>query len=262
MMGAEARVLGHGGVAAVARAAGASRVTVTGGVRELEAGDEPLGRTRRTGGGRKSVTRTDPGVRVALLALVGPESRADPGSPLRWTTKSLRRLAEELSRQGHTVSAPTVAGLLREENFSLQGNAKTIEGGTHPGRDAQFAHINAEAEEHIAAGQPVISVEVQKKEFVGNFRSGGWEYRPAGEPVATDVCDFKRELGKPAPYGVDDMAANTGWVSVGSDHDTGAFAVESIRRWWDNVGHGAYPGAERLLITADGGGANGYRLRL
>ncbi len=262
MMGAEARVLGHGGVAAVARAAGVSRVTVTGGVRELEAGDEPLGRTRRAGGGRKSVTKTDPGVRAALLALVEPESRGDPGSPLRWTTKSLRRLADELSGQGHKVSAPTVAGLLRQENFSLQGNAKTIEGGNHPDRDAQFAHINAEAEEHIAAGQPVISVDGKKKELVGNFRNGGGEYLPAGEPVATNVYDFKGELGKVTPYGMYDMAANTGWVSVGSDHDTGAFAVEWIRRWWDNVGHDAYPDADRLLITADGGGSNGYRLRL
>jgi len=261
-MGAEARVLGHGGVAVVARAAGVSRVTVTGGVRELEAGDEPLGRTRRVGGGRKSVTKTDPGVRAALLALVEPESRGDPESPLRWTTKSLRHLADELAEAGHQVSAPTVAGLLREENFSLQGNAKTIEGGRHPDRDAQFAHINAAAEEHIAAGQPVISVDGKKKELVGNFRNGGREYQPAGEPVATNVYDFKGELGKVTPYGVYDMAANTGWVSVGSDHDTGQFAVESIRRWWDKVGALAYPQADRLLITADGGGSNGYRLRL
>jgi Rhodopirellula transposase DDE domain len=261
-MGAEARVLGHGGVAVVARAAGVSRVTVTGGVRELEAGDEPLGRTRRSGGGRKRVTKTDPGVRAALLALVEPESRGDPQSPLRWTTKSLRHLADELAEQGHRVSAPTVAGLLREENFSLQGNAKTIEGGRHPDRDAQFAHINAAAEEHLAAGQPVISVDGKKKELVGNFRNGGREYQPAGEPVATNVYDFKGELGKVTPYGVYDMAANTGWVSVGSDHDTGAFAVESIRRWWDKVGALAYPQADRLLITADGGGSNGYRLRL
>ena len=261
-MGAEARVLGHGGVAVVARAAGVSRVTVTGGVRELEAGDEPLGRTRRVGGGRKSVTTTDPGLKAALLALVEPESRGDPQSPLRWTTKSLRHLADELAEQGHRVSAPTVAGLLRDENFSLQGNAKTIEGGRHPDRDAQFAHINAAAEEHIAAGQPVISVDGKKKELVGNFRNGGREYQPAGEPVATNVYDFKGELGKVTPYGVYDMAANTGWVSVGSDHDTGAFAVESIRRWWDKVGAPAYPQADRLLITADGGGSNGYRLRL
>ena len=261
-MGAEARVLGHGGVAVVARAAGVSRVTVSFGVQELEAGDEPLGRTRRTGGGRKSVSMTDPGVMAALLALVEPESRGDLQSPLRWTTKSLRHLADELARAGHKVSAPTVAGLLREENFSLQANAKTIEGGRHPDRDAQFAHINNQAEQHIGAGQPVISVDGKKKELVGNFRNGGREYRLAGDPVQTNVYDFKGELGKVTPYGVYDIAAGTGWVSVGSDHDTGAFAVESIRRWWDKIGILAYPKADRLLITADGGGSNGYRLRL
>ena len=261
-MGAEARVLGHGGIAVVARAAGVSRVTVTAGVNELESGGEPLGRTRRVGGGRKGVTTTDPGVRAALLALVEPESRGDPMSALRWTTKSLRHLADELAGQGHPVSAPTVAALLREENFSLQGNAKTIEGGDHPDRDAQFAHINAAAEQHIAAGQPVISVDGKKKELVGNYQNGGREYRPAGEPVQTNVYDFQGDLGKVTPYGVYDVAADTGWVSVGSDHDTGEFAVESIRRWWDKVGRPAYPDADRLLITADGGGSNGYRLRL
>jgi hypothetical protein len=237
-------------------------VTVSAGVAELEAGAAPLARTRRSGGGRKSVTETDPGLRAALLALVEPESRGDPQSPLRWTTKSLRHLADELSGQGHRVSAPTVAALLREENFSLQGNAKTIEGGRHPDRDAQFAHINARAAEHIAAGQPVISVDGKKKELVGNFRNPGQEYRPVGEPLQTNVYDFKGELGKVTPYGVYDMAANTGWVSVGSDHDTGQFAVESIRRWWEHVGRPAYPEADRLLITADGGGSNGSRLRL
>jgi Rhodopirellula transposase DDE domain len=169
-MGAEARVLGHGGVAAVARSAGVSRVTVCSGVCELEAGEEPLGRTRRPGGGRKSVTETDPGVKAALLALVEPESRGDPQSPLRWTTKSLRNLADELAGQGHKVSAPTVAAQLREENFSLQANTKTIEGGRHPDRDAQFSHINAQAEAHIAAGQPVISVDGKKKELVGKLQ--------------------------------------------------------------------------------------------
>ena len=178
-MGAEARALGHGGIAAVARAAGVSRVTVTAGVSELEAGGEPLGRTRRTGGGRKSVTKTDPGVLAALLALVEPGSRGDPMS----TTKSLRHLADELTAGGHTVSAPTVAALLREENFSLQANTKTIEGGRHPDRDAQFSHINAQAEAHLAAGQPVISVDGTNKELVGNVSNGGQEYRPVGEPV-------------------------------------------------------------------------------
>jgi hypothetical protein len=261
-MAAEARVLGYGGVAVVARAAGVSRVTVTAGVRELEAGEAPLGRTRRPGGGRKSVIETIPGARAALLSLVDPDSRGDPQSPLRWTTKSLRNLAGELTRQGYPMSAPSVAVLLRAENFSLQANAKTIEGGRHPDRDAQFAHINSQAGQHIAAGQPVISVDGKKKELVGNYRNPGQQYRPAGEPVQTNVYDFQGELGKITPYGVYDIAANTGWVSVGSDHDTGQFAVESIRRWWDKVGTLAYPDADRLLITADGGGSNGYRLRL
>src|SRR5664279_3468828 len=261
-MAAEARVLGYGGVAVVARAAGVSRVTVTAGVRELEAGEAPLGRTRRPGGGRKSVIETIPGARAALLSLVDPDARGDPQSPLRWTTKSLRNLAGELTRQGYPMSAPSVAVLLRAENFSLQANTKTIEGGRHPDRDAQFSHINAQAETHIAAGQPVISVDGKKKELVGNFSNGGQEYRPVGEPVQTNIYDFKGELGKVTPYGVYDMAANAGWVSVGSDHDTGQFAVESIRRWWEHVGRPAYPEAERLLITADGGGSNGYRLRL
>jgi len=167
------------------------------------------------------VTKTDPGVLAALLALVEPGSRGDPMSALRWTTKSLRHLAEELRGQGHKVSAPTVAALLRQENFLLQGNAKTIEGGSHPDRDAQFAHINAAAEDQMVAGQPVISVDGKKKELVGNFKNGGQEYRPVGEPVLTNVYDFRGELGKVTPYGVYDMAVNTGWVSVGSDHDTG-----------------------------------------
>jgi hypothetical protein len=179
-----------------------------------------------------------------------------------YDTKSLRNLADELAGEGHKVSAPTVAALLREENFSLQGNTKTIEGGRHPDRDARFSHINAQAEAHLAAGQPVISVDGTKKELVGNVSNGGQKYRPVGEPVQTNIYDFKGELGKVTPYGVYDMASNTGWVSVGSDHDTGRFTVESIRRWWDKVGRLAYPTAARLLITADGGGSNGYRLRL
>jgi hypothetical protein len=261
-MGAEARVLGHGGIAAVARAAGVSTVTVSRGVEELEAGEEPLGRARRAGGGRKSVTDTDPGVKAALLALVEPEARGDPASPLRWTTKSLRNLAAALGAQGHRVSAPTVGRLLREENFSLQAGAKTIEGRQHPGRDAQFSYLNEQAKEHIAAGQPVVSVDAKKKELVGNFKNGGREYRPTGGPVHTNVYDFRGELGKVTPYGVDDVAANTGWVSVGCDYDTAEFAVQTIRTWWDKVGRLAYPQAGRLLTAADGGGSNGYRPRL
>ncbi len=207
-MAAEARELGHGGVAVVARAAGVSRVTVSAGVRELDAGEAPLGRTRRAGGGRKNVTETLPGARAALLALVDPDSRGDPQSPLRWTTKSLRNLAGELTRRGHPMSAPSVAVLLRAENFSLQANAKTIEGGAHPDRDAQFSHINTQAAQHIAAGQPVISVDGKKKELIGNYSNPGQQYRPAGEPVQTNVYDFKGELGKVTPYGVYDIAAN------------------------------------------------------
>jgi hypothetical protein len=261
-MAAEARCLGHGGIAAVARAAGVSRVTVSSGVAELEAGEAPLGRTRRAGGGRKPVAQADTGVIAALLALVEPGSRGDPESPLRWTTKSQRRLAAELCAQGHRVSAPTVSGLLREQDFSLQAPTKTTEGGRHADRDAQFAHINATAEVHLADGCPVISVDGKKKELVGNYRNGGREYRPTGEPVAVNVYDFKGDLGKVSPYGVYDLAANTGWVAVGTDHDTAAFAVATIRRWWAEVGHPAYPHAARLLITADGGGSNSYRTRL
>jgi Rhodopirellula transposase DDE domain len=262
-MGAEARALGHGGIKAVARAAGTSAVTVSRGVAELEAGDKPLGRTRRPGGGRKSVTATDPGVGPALLSLVEPESRGDPESPLRWTTKSTRQLARALADAGHTVSAPTVAKLLRAEGFSLQGNAKAIEGSQHPDRDAQFCYLNDQASDHIGTGDPVISVDTKKKELVGQFRNGGREWRPRGEPERVNVHDFMdKQLGKAIPYGVYDVAANAGWVNVGTDHDTAAFAVATIRTWWRKAGQAAYSDARRLLIIADGGGSNGYRTRL
>ena len=262
-LGSEARSLGHGGVAAVARAAGVSRPTVTAGVAELEAGEQPLGRARRAGGGRKPLAGTDPGLRPALLALVDPASRGDPESPLRWTTLSTRNLAAELTRQGHPAGPDTVAKLLKEERFSLQGNAKTAEGARHPDRDAQFRYINGHAREHLDAGQPVISVDAKKKENVGSFKNGGREWRPKGSPEPVNVHDFKdKELGKVTPYGVYDIAANAGWVSVGTDHDTAEFAVATIRAWWRKVGSLAYPDATRLLITADGGGSNGYRTRL
>jgi transposase len=262
-MGAEARSLGHGGIKAVAEAAGVSAVTVSAGVAELEAGGEPLRRARAPGGGRKKLTETDPGLKAALLALVEPGSRGDPESPLRWTTLALRNLADELRRAGHEVSAPTVARLLREEHFSLQGNAKTAEGRQHPDRDAQFRYINAQASAHQAAGQPVISVDAKKKENVGQFKNGGQEWRPKGSPEKVNVHDFiDKELGKVSPYGVYDVGANTGWVSVGTDHDTAAFAVQTIRTWWQKAGQPAYPDAARLLICADGGGSNGYRTRL
>jgi transposase len=262
-MGAEARSLGHGGIKAVAEAAGVSAVTVSAGVAELEAGGEPLGRARAPGGGRKKLAETDPGLKAALLALAEPGSRGDPESPLRWTTLSLRDLAAELGRAGHKVSAPTVARLLREEHFSLQGNAKTAEGGRHPDRDAQFRYISAQASAHQAAGQPVISVDAKKKENVGQFKNGGREWRPKGSPEKVNVYDFiDKELGKVTPYGVYDIAANAGWVSAGTDHDTAAFAVQTIRTWWQKAGQPAYPDAAKLLICADGGGSNGYRTRL
>ena len=262
-LGSEARALGHGGITAVARAAGVSRPAVAAGVAELEGGGEPQTRGRRPGAGRKALAETDPGLRPALLALVEPGSRGDPQSPLRWTTLPTRNLAAELTRPGHRAGPDTVAKLLREEQFSLQGNAKTIEGARHPDRDTQFRYINGQASEHMAVGQPVISVDAEKKEKVGRFKNGGREWRPRGEPEQVNVYDFiDKKLGKVTPYGVYDVAGNAGWVSVGTDHDTAAFAVQAIRTWWEKAGQPACPDATRLLITADGGGSNGYRTRL
>ncbi len=262
LMGAEARALGHGGIRLVARAAGVREATVSLGADELEAGAEPLGRARRPGGGRKRAADLDPGLVPALLALVEPEERGDPMSPLRWTTKSTRNLADELTRQGHKVGADTVGDLLREEGFSLQGNAKTLEGRRHPDRDAQFRYVNEQVKAHQATADPVISVDTKKKELVGEFANAGRDWQPKGQPVATRTHDFPDDsLGKAVPYGLYDITGNTGWVSVGTDHDTAAFAVESIRRWWKGAGQAEYPAAQRLLITADAGGSNGYRTR-
>ncbi|GAA0699806.1 hypothetical protein GCM10010193_63160 [Kitasatospora atroaurantiaca] len=261
----EARLLGHGGVRTVARIAGASESTVRKGVFELEAGVEPLadGRIRRPGGGRKSAIELDPGLLPALLALVEPDERGDPMSPLRWTTKSLRKLATELTRQGRQISPVTVGRLLRENGFSLQSNAKTLEGDQHPDRDAQFQYINEQVKQFQAAGEPVISVDAKKKEMLGQLPNAGREWRPKGEPVQVeDHSFFTGPKGETAiPYGVYDLAADTGWVSVGVDHDTSAFAVATIRRWWQARGRLDYPNATRLLITADAGGSNSYRYR-
>ena len=262
LMGAEARALGHGGIRVVARAAGVREATVSLGVGELDSGAAPLGRARKPGGGRKRLADLDPGLRPALLALVEPDERGDPMPPLRWTTKSLRALAAELTRQGHRAGADTVADLLHEEGFSLQGNAKALEGNQSPDRDAQFRYLNEQARDHQDAGEPVVSVDTKKKELAGNYHNGGREWRPAGDPVRVNDHDFPdAELGKAIPYGVYDLAANTGWVNVGTDHDTAQFAAESIRRWWNDAGRAAYPRARRLLITADSGGSNSTRTR-
>jgi Rhodopirellula transposase DDE domain len=263
LAGAEARALGHGGIRVVARAAGMREATVSRGAAELETGGEPLGRVRAAGAGRKPLTELDPGLRPALLALIEPEERGDPVSPLRWTTRSTRVLAAELTRQGHRVGPDTVAGLLRAEGFSLQGNAKTIEGTQSPDRDAQFRYLNGQVTRHQEAGEPVVSVDTKKKEQVGEFANAGRQWRPAGDPPRVRTHDFlDLARGKVAPYGIYDLAANTGWVNVGIDHDTAAFAVESLRRWWRGDGAATYPGATRLLITADAGGSNGHRSRV
>jgi len=262
LLGAEARALGHGGIRLVAGAVGVREATVSLGVDELESGAEPLGRARRPGGGRRRAADLDPGLRPALLALVEPDERGDPMSPLRWTAKSTRVLAGELTAQGHKVSADTVGDLLREEGFSLQGNARTVEGTQHPDRDAQFRYISEQARACQVAGDPVISVDTKKKELVGDFANGGKEYRPKGSPVPVRTHDFTdKDLGKAIPYGVYDVAADAGWVNVGTDHDTAAFAVESIRRWWKAMGRAAYPHARQLLVTADAGGSSSYRTR-
>jgi Rhodopirellula transposase DDE domain len=262
-LGAEARELGAGGAAVVASAVGVAADTVRRGRSELDdAQPPPVGRSRRPGGGRKRAEAHDPGLVAALEALVDPDTRGDPQSPLRWTCKSLRALAAALREQGHQVSEFVVRRLLLEAGYSLQANVKTAEGGEHPDRDAQFGYLNAQAKDHQAVGCPVISVDAKKKELVGEFKNAGREWRPTGQPEQVNVYDFiDKQLGKVTPYGVYDLAANTGWVSVGTDHDTAAFAVATIARWWQTVGQSAYPGADRLLITADGGGSNGYRTR-
>jgi hypothetical protein len=262
---AEAQTLGWGGITLVARATGLSRTTIGLGVKELRGTVAPAapGRVRRAGGGRKKIVSTDPSVLADLERLVEPDARGDPQSPLRWTAKGVRKLAAALNQKGHQVSHQWVADALEDLGYRLQANRKTREGGDHPDRAAQFAHINHTAHEYLAAGDPVISVDAKKKELVGDFKNGGREWRPQGQPEEVRVYDFKiPELGRVTPYGVYDLAANAGWVSVGIDHDTAAFAVATIRRWWEPSGRTRYPAATRLLITADGGGSNGARTRL
>ena len=264
----EAQTYGWGGLSAVSIATGMSRNTIRKGLAELavckknpKAGVDAC--LRRKGGGRKCLTESDPGLLEALEQLVEPMSRGDPQSPLRWTCKSTTRLAEELTRQAHPIGPWTVGALLKAAGYSLQSNRKTKEGGSHPDRNTQFEHINTTVKRFQQRGQPVISVDTKKKELVGQFKNGGREWRPKGEPEEVDVHDFPDpKLGKVIPYGVFDLSQNEGWVSVGIDHDTAQFAVQAIGRWWQKMGTKRYPHAKELLITADGGGSNGSRCRL
>jgi DNA-binding phage protein len=261
---AEARSLGRGGITAVARASGMSRVTIRQGIAELASAATPgAGRIRRCGGGRKRAVEHDPELRTALQRLVDPVTRGDPQSALRWTSLSTRHLAKTLRDAGHATSHRLVAVLLHEMGYRLQANRKTREGASHPDRDAQFQYINRCVSAQMAADQPVISVDTKKKELVGDFKNGGQEWRPRGNPEKVRVHDFMiKELGKVSPYGVYDLSRNQGWVSVGLSHDTAAFAVRSMERWWTHMGRRAYPKARTLLVTADGGGSNGARNRL
>jgi hypothetical protein len=260
----EAMAQGYGGVAATSVATGLARSTINDGIRELRSGRNDLGgRIRRAGGGRKSAVAHQPGLPAALEALIDDAIRGDPCSPLRWVSRSQRHIVKALAAQGFRASQRVVANLLRELNYSCQANRKTREGGNHPDRDAQFTHINTTVKLAIADGEPAISVDTKKKELVGDFKNNGRELRPQGQPEPVRVHDFKiPELGKVAPYGIYDIAANHGWVSVGIDADTAAFAVESIRRWWQKLGQARYPKATRLVITADCGGSNGPQLKL
>jgi len=265
----EALALGWGGVSAVASATGLSRNTIAAGIAEIGERSRqttpapPSPRVRRPGGGREPLTETDPGLAEALEALVEPVTRGHPESPLRWTCKSTAKLAEELHRQGHAVSDRTVAKLLYEAGYSLQSNRKTREGSAHPDRNAQFEYLNDRVRLFQCQGQPVVSVDTKKKELVGDFKNGGREWRPKGQPQEVRVHDFQDPaLGKAIPYGVYDLTHNQGWVSVGIDHDTARFAAETLRRWWEGMGAKRFPRARKLLITADGGGSNGSRSRL
>lgn len=260
----EARLAGYGGIAAVARATGIVPSTIWRGLTELD-DPAPLSadRVRRPGGGRRRLVAQDPKLLAALNGLVAPGARGDPMSPLRWTSKSLRRLARELRAMGHAISHTVVGELLQGMGFSLQANRKTREGDHHPDRDAQFAYLSDAVSAALAAGQPAISVDAKKKELVGDFKNPGREWHPRGDPEAVRVHDFLiQELGRAIPYGVYDLAANDGWVNVGVDHDTACFAVHSMRRWWQEIGRLRYPQAHRLVITADCGGSNGVRVRL
>lgn len=267
MAAAEAKVLGRGGITVVSSETGVSRRAIHAGLKELDGrrpieGKPTVTRIRRPGAGRKNIIETDMTLEADLELLVEPVTRGDPDSPLRWTCKSLRTLAEELGKKGHKVSHTHVGKMLVKLGYSLQGNKKTLEGASHPDRNAQFEYINTRVTDRLAKGEPVISVDTKKKELIGRFKNNGKTWQPKGEPTEVKVHDFVEEAGRANPYGVYDIGADEGWVSVGTDHDTASFAVETIRRWWHVVGNQAYPGAKELLITADGGGSNGGRVRL
>ena len=259
----EAKALGYGGVTLVHRACGLSRKAIRKGIQEMEAGVRLEGRIRRPGGGRKAITESDPKLVDRLEAIIEEQTRGDPESPLRWTCKSTRALADALTRRKHPVSHTKVAQILHYEGYSLQGNRKTEEGEDHPARDAQFRHINAAVKQSLKQGWPVISVDTKKKELIGNYYNGGQQWLPAKQPRQVLGHDFPQpDVPRAYPYGIYDIGRNTGFVNVGTDHDTGAFAVASIRGWWRQEGKRLYPKAQRLLITADAGGSNGWRLRL
>jgi transposase len=261
-LGTEAKSWGYGGIEEVHRVTGIARSTIKRGMRDLDTSDggETTGRVRASGGGRKKADVANPELVDALNSLIEPGTRGDPESPLRWTTKSTRKLSAELTGMGHAISHPVVAKILHSIGFSLQGTRKTLEGAQHPDRDAQFRYINSLAEDFLAVGDPVISVDTKKKELVGRFTQAGREWRPTGQPVEVSTYDFPASAdGKAIPYGVYDIADDSAWVSVGVDHDTSVFAVATIEAWWHQMGKKKYPNARHLLITADGGGSNGYR---
>ena len=259
---AESRAIGHGGDALVSDATGLSRPTIRKGRREIESGDTLPGRIRRPGAGRPGIEQSQPGIKQALEKLVDPLTRGDPQSPLRWTCKSRAKLTQALVQAGWRVSSTTVGRLLHELGYRLQSVRKSREGASHPDRGDQFAYINAKADDFLQRGQPVVSVDTKKKELVGDFKNAGREWQPKGHPEHARVHDFPQDaLGKAIPYGIYDMANNEAWVSVGRDHDTPAFAVASLRQWWQEMGRGRYPEAGELFVTADAGGSNGYRSR-
>jgi len=263
LLASEAQLIGWGGISAVNRETGVSCSTIADGINDLKAGAPSDSRQRKVGGGRRRIKDIQPDIVTALERLIEPYTIGSPESPLRWTIKSTRQLADKLKEQGFKISHARVADLLKEQNYSLQANRKMIEGGKHPDRNAQFECINRTINEFQSAELPIISVDTKKKELIGNFKNNGREYRPHDTPELVLVHDFEdKKLGKANPYGVYDIAKNTGWVSIGTDHDTAAFAVESIRRWWFQMGQQVYPGAQKLMITADGGGSNGSRVKL